>query len=169
MTKEKKCLKIANSDLYKKSGDVALFNHLKRNIWINGSFRRRPVDCGWLRQGGRFIKKAIVGRNRITLIHALSKNWNLRRMLWPNLAIEFSTIQHSTSLKTGITFFPAPLRHNSRTIDFEAKTDTGSSFGLHFWMQIRRKLRSQTKPECSKNSERSNRFYAMDYEFNCST
>ncbi len=42
------------------------------------------------------------------------------------LAIEFSTIQHYDTLKTGITL-PVTLGYNSRTIDFEAKLDTGSS------------------------------------------
>ena len=41
-------------------------------------------------------------------------------------AIEFSTIHEYDTLKTGITL-PVTLVYNSRTIDFEAKLDTGSS------------------------------------------
>jgi hypothetical protein len=42
------------------------------------------------------------------------------------LTIEFSTIHHYDTIKTGITL-PATLGYNSLTIDFEAKLDTGSS------------------------------------------
>jgi len=41
-------------------------------------------------------------------------------------AIEFSTAYHYDTLKTGITL-PVTLGYNSRTVDFEAKLDTGSS------------------------------------------
>jgi hypothetical protein len=41
-------------------------------------------------------------------------------------AIEFSAIHEYDTLKTGITL-PVLLRYNSRTVDFEAKLDTGSS------------------------------------------
>ncbi len=41
-------------------------------------------------------------------------------------AIEFSTVHDYDTLKTGITL-PVTLGYNSRTVDFEAKLDTGSS------------------------------------------
>ena len=41
-------------------------------------------------------------------------------------AIEFSTVHDYDTLKTGITI-PVTLGYNSRTVDFEAKLDTGSS------------------------------------------
>ncbi len=41
-------------------------------------------------------------------------------------AIEFSTVYNYDTLKTGITL-PVTLGYDSRTIDFEAKLDTGSS------------------------------------------
>ncbi len=41
-------------------------------------------------------------------------------------AIEFSAIHEYDTLKAGITL-PVLLRYNSRTVDFEAKLDTGSS------------------------------------------
>ena len=41
-------------------------------------------------------------------------------------AIEFSTVHDYDTLKTGITL-SVTLGYNSRTVDFEAKLDTGSS------------------------------------------
>ncbi len=41
-------------------------------------------------------------------------------------AIEFSIAHYYDTLKTGITL-PVTLGYNSRTVDFEAKLDTGSS------------------------------------------
>ena len=41
-------------------------------------------------------------------------------------AIEFSTVHNYDTLKTGITL-PVTLGYNLRTVDFEAKLDTGSS------------------------------------------